>query len=132
MLKYGGEPVITIVNVSVNNMDFEASYNQSIAEKQVAQMEYEKREIENQTATTRQMQKLSRNVLQRRRKPTVRLLLLKQKQMPLLRLLTHKQRQTASWQIASQTTLIEYEKIEKWNGELPTVSGSSAIVSIEP
>ena len=28
--------------------------------------------------------------------------------------------------------LIEYEKIQKWDGKLPTVSGSNALVSIDP
>lgn len=48
--KYGGERVITIVNVNINNMDFEDSYNDAIAAKQVAQLQYEKQQIENQTA----------------------------------------------------------------------------------
>lgn len=29
-------------------------------------------------------------------------------------------------------TLIEYQKIQKWDGKLPTVSGSNALVSIDP
>lgn len=48
--KYGGERVITIVNVNINNMDFEGSYSDAIAAKQVAQLQYEKQQIENQTA----------------------------------------------------------------------------------
>ena len=28
--------------------------------------------------------------------------------------------------------LIEYQKIQKWDGKLPTVSGSNALVSIDP
>lgn len=29
-------------------------------------------------------------------------------------------------------TLIDYQKIQKWDGKLPTVSGGSALVSIDP
>lgn len=29
-------------------------------------------------------------------------------------------------------TLIEYQKIQKWDGKLPIVSGSNALVSIDP
>lgn len=29
------------------------------------------------------------------------------------------------------TILIEYEKIEKWDGRLPTVSGSGALVCVD-
>ncbi len=29
-------------------------------------------------------------------------------------------------------TLIDYQKIQKWDGKLPTVSGSNALVSIDP
>lgn len=29
-------------------------------------------------------------------------------------------------------SLIEYQKIQKWDGRLPTVSGGNALVSIDP
>ena len=29
-------------------------------------------------------------------------------------------------------TLIDYQKIQKWDGKLPTVSGSNSLVSIDP
>ncbi len=29
-------------------------------------------------------------------------------------------------------TLIEYQKIQKWDGKLPTVSGGNALISIDP
>lgn len=45
--KYG-EGTVMINKVVINNADFEDSYNQVIAEKQTAQLEYEKQQIENQ------------------------------------------------------------------------------------
>ena len=44
--KYGGEVVI-INKVSISNTDFEESYNNAIADKQAAQLTYEKQQIEN-------------------------------------------------------------------------------------
>ena len=29
-------------------------------------------------------------------------------------------------------TLIDYQKVQKWDGKLPTVSGGNALVSIDP
>jgi len=46
--KYG-EDVIIINKVTISNTDFDDSYNQAIAEKQQAQIAYEKQQIENQT-----------------------------------------------------------------------------------
>ena len=50
--KYGGNPVISIVAVNIDDMDFEESYNQAIAEKQIAQMVFEKQQIQNETAVS--------------------------------------------------------------------------------
>ena len=50
--KYGGNPVISIVAVNIDDMDFEESYNQAIAEKQIAQMVFEKQKIQNETAVS--------------------------------------------------------------------------------
>ncbi len=45
--KYG-EGVVYITKVVIDNVDFDESYNQAIADKQNAQLEYEKQQIENQ------------------------------------------------------------------------------------
>jgi len=45
-----GKQVVAISRVSVGNADFEDSYNQAIADKQNAQIAYEKQKIENQKA----------------------------------------------------------------------------------
>lgn len=47
--KYG-ESVVLINRVTISNADFDESYNTAIAEKQTAQLAYEKQQIENQTA----------------------------------------------------------------------------------
>ena len=45
-----GEDVIVIVKVTINDMDFEDSYNDAIAEKSIAMQAQQKQEIENATA----------------------------------------------------------------------------------
>lgn len=47
--KYGSDAVI-ILKVTIDNMDFEESYNKAIAEKQIARQNAEKQAIENQKA----------------------------------------------------------------------------------
>lgn len=47
--KYG-EGAVTVVKLSIGNADFEAEYNKVIAERQSAQILYEKQQIENKTA----------------------------------------------------------------------------------
>jgi regulator of protease activity HflC (stomatin/prohibitin superfamily) len=47
--KYG-EEVVIVAKVVISNIDFEDSYNEAIAEKQNAQLTYEKQKIENQKA----------------------------------------------------------------------------------
>lgn len=47
--KYG-EGAVTIVKLSIGNADFEPAYNEVIAQRQSAQITYEKQQIENKTA----------------------------------------------------------------------------------
>lgn len=47
--KYGSDAVV-ILKVTIDNMDFEESYNKAISEKQIARQEAEKQAIENQKA----------------------------------------------------------------------------------
>ena len=130
--KYGGEQVITIVNVSINNMDFEDSYNQAIAEKQVAQMEYEKKQIENQTAINAANAEAEQKRISAQAEAD-RQIIAAQAEADAILAVVQAQAE-ANRELANSVTenLIEYEKIEKWDGKLPTVSGANSIVSIEP
>lgn len=130
--KYGGEQVITIVNVNINNMDFEDSYNQAIAEKQVAQMEYEKKQIENQTAINAANAEAEQKRISAQAEAD-RQIIAAQAEADAILAVAQAQAE-ANRELANSVTenLIEYEKIEKWDGKLPTVSGANSIVSIEP
>lgn len=130
--KYGGEQVITIVNVNINNMDFEDSYNQAIAEKQVVQMEYEKKQIENQTAINAANAEAEQKRIAAQAEAD-RQIIAAQAEADAILAVAQAQAE-ANRELANSVTenLIEYEKIEKWDGKLPTVSGANSIVSIEP
>lgn len=47
--KYGADTIV-VLKITIDNMDFEESYNQAIAEKQIARQNAEKQAIENQKA----------------------------------------------------------------------------------
>ena len=105
--KYG-EGAVFINKVVINNMDFEEAYNTAIQQKSIAQQNADKQKIENEAANAEaEAQKTS---------------------------IAADAQAEANRKIAESLsdTLIEYQKIQKWDGKLPTVSGSNALVSIDP
>lgn len=130
--KYGDQRVISIIVVNIDNMDFEDSYNAAIAAKQVAQMQYEQKQIENNG-----MIKAAEAEAEKKR-------IASQAEADQKRIAADAEAQSiktvadaqaeANKKLAASITpsLIEYEKATAWNGELPKVSGSdiSAWVNI--
>ena len=107
--KYG-EDAVFINKVVINDMDFEEAYNTAIQQKSIAQQNADKQKIENEAAIAKaeaEAQKTS---------------------------IAADAQAEANRKIAESLsdTLIEYQKIQKWDGKLPTVSGGNALVSIDP
>ena len=129
--KYGGNPVISIVAVNIDDMDFEESYNQAIAEKQIAQMVFEKQQIQNETAVSAAEAKAKEQLIAAEADAKQKLVASKA-EADSVRSLAEAQAE-ANRKLAQSVTdiLIEYEKIEKWDGRLPTVSGSGALVCVD-
>ena len=130
--KYGGEQVITIVSVNINDMDFEASYNEAIAAKQVAQMEYEKQQIANQTAIEAANAAAEQKRVAAQAEADAKVIAADAEAQAILAKANAEAE--ANRKIAASLTdaLIEYEKISKWDGDLPMVTGSDGtIVSID-
>lgn len=129
--KYGGNPVISIVAVNIDDMDFEESYNQAIAEKQIAQMVFEKQQIQNETAVSAAEAKAKEQLIAAEADAKQKLVASKA-EADSVRSLAEAQAE-ANRKLAQSVTdiLIEYEKIEKWDGRLPTVSGSGALVCMD-
>ncbi|MCQ2517699.1 MAG: hypothetical protein MJ119_02960 [Lachnospiraceae bacterium] len=110
--KYGAD-TLTIIKVVVNEAEFEESYNQVIAEKQSAQIEYEKQQIENQKA-------IDKAIADATVKKTAA-------EAEAQALLIEAQAQADANELLEKSltpNVLENKKIEKWDGKLPSVTGS--------
>lgn len=115
--KYG-EDTISIFKVVINNMDFEASYNNAIAAKSIAQQTYEKQQIENETATAKAEadKKVSITNAEAKAQAT---LIEAQAEADANKLL-----------VESLTDVVLRSKFyEKWDGKLPTVMGENTVIT---
>lgn len=142
-LKYDGNRVITIVNVNIDDMDFEDSYNKAIADKQIAKMNYEQQQIENEKAIASANAEAEKKVIaanadaeQKKiaaEAEAERQRISAEAEADAIKSVADAQAE-ANRKLAESVTdeLIEYEKIKQWNGELPTVTGSNSIISMEP
>ena len=118
--KYG-EGAVFINKVVINNMDFEEAYNTAIQQKSIAQQNADKQKIENEAAIAKaeaDKQVAITNAEAEAQKTSI----------------AADAQAEANRKIAESLSepLIEYQKIQKWDGKLPTVSGSNALVSIDP
>ena len=102
--KYG-EDVVFVNKVVINDMNFEDAYNEAIQQKSIAQQNADKQvAITNAEAEAQKTSIAAEAQAEANRKLAESL----------------------------SDTLIEYQKIQKWDGKLPTVSGGNALVSIDP
>jgi regulator of protease activity HflC (stomatin/prohibitin superfamily) len=116
--KYG-ENVITVLKVTINDMDFEESYKTAIANKQIAAMEKEKQDIENQKAVEKAAadKKVKETNAEAEANATITKAEAQAKANDLLQ--------------ESLTDDVLYQKwLEKWDGKLPEVAGGDASVII--
>lgn len=123
--KYGGERVITIVNVNINNMDFEDSYNDAIAAKQVAQLQYEKQQIENQTAINVANAEAEQKRIAAQAEADKQVIAAQAEAESILAVAEAQAEANRKLAASLTDNLIEYEKIQAWDGELPKVTGST-------
>lgn len=112
--KYG-EGAVYINKVVINDMDFEEAYNAAI------QQNAAKQKIENEAAIAKaeaDKQVAITNAEAEAQKTSI----------------AADAQAEANRKIAESLSepLIEYQKIQKWDGKLPTVSGGNALVSIDP
>lgn len=110
--KYG-EDTITIIKVVINEAEFEESYNNVIAEKQSAQIEYEKQQIENKKA----IEKAEADATVKKT----------QAQAEADALLIEAQAEADANALLENSltpNVLKNHMIEKWNGELPMVEGA--------
>lgn len=117
--KYGDDAV-TIHQVIIGNMDFEDEYNDAIQQKSIAQQTAARQKIENETAIAKA--------------EADKTVAIKNAEAKAEKVRIEAEAQAdANKKLADSIsdTLIDYEKIEKWDGKLPTVTGGNAIVSLD-
>lgn len=118
--KYG-EDVVFVNKVVINDMNFEDAYNEAIQQKSIAQQNADKQKIENEAAIAKaeaDKQVAITNAEAEAQKTSI----------------AAEAQAEANRKLAESLsdTLIDCQKIQKWDGKLPTVSGSNALVSIDP
>lgn len=118
--KYG-EGAVFVNKVVINDMDFEEAYNAAIQQKSIAQQNAARQKIENEAAIAKaeaDKQVAITNAEAEAQKTSI----------------AAEAQAEANRKIANSLsdTLIEYQKVQKWDGKLPTVSGGNALVSIDP
>ena len=97
-----------VTDVNIINFDFSEAYITAIEEKQVAQQQLLKAETEKQTAITNAQAEAEATRIKAEAEAAANKVLAE----------------------SLSEELIEYNKIEKWDGELPQVTGGSAIVDL--
>ena len=107
--------------VVINDMNFEDAYNEAIQQKSIAQQNADKQKIENEAAIAKaeaDKQVAITNAEAEAQKTSI----------------AADAQAEANRKLAESLsdTLIDYQKVQKWDGKLPTVSGGNALVSIDP
>lgn len=125
------ENAIIIKNAVINNMDFEESYNQAIAEKSIASQNRQKQAIENETAVAKaEADKKVAIAKAEADAESKRITAEADAQAALTRAEAEAE---ANRKLSESLTeaIIKNKTIEKWDGNLPIVNGDSTpIVSI--
>lgn len=118
-VKYGKD-TITLYQVIIENMNFENAYNEAIQQKSIAQQTAARQEIENKTAIKKAEADKTVEIKKAEAKAEK------------MRIEAEAQA-NANKELADSISdaLIDYQKIEKWDGKLPKVTGSNAIVSLD-
>ena len=117
-------------------MDFEAGYNTAIANKQVAQLNYEEQKIKNQTnIEAANAQAAQERILAEAEATKTRIAAQADADKRIISaeaeaksiLATAEAQAEANKQLSESLTedLIDYEKIQAWNGQLPKVTSSA-------
>lgn len=122
--KYG-EGTIYINKIVIGGADFEESYNQAIAAKQNALLEQEKQEIINKTAVDQAAAQAEADVKAAEGAATKKRITAEAEAEALL--IEAEAQAKANKELAESLTpeLIEKQKIDKWNGDVPMVQGDS-------
>lgn len=118
--KYG-EGVVYVNKVVINNIDFDDVYNAAIAEKQNAQLIYEKQQIENRQAIEKAEADAKVKLTEAQAKADA-LLIEAQAEAEANRVLAD----------SLSELILKKMYYDKWDGQLPDVVGSASIIEASP
>lgn len=110
---------IVIEKFNIVNFDFSAEFNQAIEAKQVAEQNLIKTKTEQEQAIVIANAEAEKKVIAAQAEANA--------------ISTKAQAQAEANRLLSQSltnTIVEYEKVQKWNGELPKATGSSPIIDM--
>lgn len=117
--KYSAD-TITVVKVVINDMDFQDAYNEAIQKKSIAQQTAATQKIENQTAIDK-AEADKQAAITKAEAEAEKVRIAAEAEAEANRKLSE----------SLSDTLVEYKKIEKWDGKLPTVTGGNSIVTLD-
>lgn len=128
--KYNNTEVVHITSLNIDNMDFEENYNKAIEQRQIAKLQYEQQQID----IKKQLEKAEADKKEKEIKANAEATEKKikaQAEAESIKTVADAQAE-ANKKLAGSITkdLVDYSKIEKWNGELPQVQGGNPIVDI--
>ncbi len=128
--KYGAE-VVSIINININDMDFEESYQAAIADRQLAEQAYQKQAIENKTALEKAEADKQVAITQAQAQAEADKIAA-EAQAEIVRIEAEAQAE-ANEKLANSISdkLVDYKKIEMWDGKLPAVYGSGASAFVD-
>lgn len=114
--KYGSE-VVKINKVVISNATFDEEYNDKIAQKQQAQMAYETQQIENKTAVEKAEADATVKITEAKAEADAKLI-------------SANAEAEANRLVEESLTdnILKDKTIEKWNGELPKVTGENGMM----
>ena len=127
--KYG-EGTIYVNKVIINDMDFEAAYNDAIQAKSIAAQEQAKAEIVNQTAIARA--EADKQVAVKKAEAEAETLrIAAEAEAEKVRIAAEAEAE-ANRKLSESLTdeLIELKKVEAWDGRLPSVYGGNALLEL--
>lgn len=116
--KYG-EDAIYVNQVTIGDMNFEDAYNEAIQKKSIAQQTKAAQDIENETAI-------------KKAEADKQVVITNAEAKAETKKIEAEAEAEANEKLAKSISdvLVEYQKIQKWDGKLPTVTGGSSIVDI--
>lgn len=114
-----GDDAVYVNQVTIGDMDFQDAYNDAIQKKSIAQQAKAAQEIENETAI-------------KKAEADKQVSITNAEAAAETKKIEAEAEAEANKKIANSISevLVEYEKIQKWDGKLPTVTGGNAIVDI--